>query len=139
MKTAALKQKSGGEAMHVLFWMAAALLVLMAAEGESYSDNCDGSGLCGCCVSQNDCRNAFARYTDGTIYSGYTSRVSGHCTAIFQCDGSYPSVSGAVLKQQFLHIYQNQPCQKCGSHAFNGNCEATLNYCASCRDSGNPN
>ncbi|KAH7314685.1 hypothetical protein KP509_21G015900 [Ceratopteris richardii] len=98
MKTAALKQKSGGEAMHVLFWMAAALLILMAAEGESYSDNCDGSGLCGCCVSQNDCRNAFARYTDGTIYSGYTSRVSGHCIAIFQCDCSYPSVSGAVLK-----------------------------------------
>ncbi|KAH7314687.1 hypothetical protein KP509_21G016100 [Ceratopteris richardii] len=118
MKTAALKQKSGGDAMHVLFWTASALLVLVAAEGESYSDNCDGSRLCGCCVSQNDCRNAFARYTDGTIYSGYTSRVSGHCTAIFQCDGSYPSVSSAVLKQQFLHIYQNQPCQKCGSHAF---------------------
>ncbi|KAI5077691.1 hypothetical protein GOP47_0007515 [Adiantum capillus-veneris] len=105
----------------------------------AYTDNCQGSSKCGCCVSQQDCRNAFARYTDGTIYSAYTSRVSGHCTAIYRCNGAYAKVSGAVLKKQFRHVYENQPCQKCGSHAFASNCEATLNYCSSCRDSGNPN
>ncbi|EFJ22291.1 hypothetical protein SELMODRAFT_413786 [Selaginella moellendorffii] len=124
-----------------LFSLLAILLVIFLGSSScAKNDNCNGSGLCGSRVNQADCRRAISRYTDGTIYNGFTSRVSGHCTAIFRCDGNYPSVSGAVLKQQFLHVYDNQPCRLCGSHAFDGgNCEATLNYCANCRDSGNPN
>ena len=113
--------------------VAAMAMVMAMVEVESYSDNCSGSGLCGTQVSKSDCTAAINRYDDGTVYSQYTSRVSGHCTAIFRCDGSYVSKTGAQLKQLFLHIYTNQPCGRCGSHAFD-NCEATLNYCGSCRD-----
>jgi hypothetical protein len=84
-------------------------------------------------VSKSDCLAAIARYDDGTVYSQYTSRVTGHCTAIYRCDGDYEARSGADLKQQFMHIYNAQPCGRCGSHAFD-NCEATLNYCGNCRD-----
>ena len=97
-----------------------------------YSDNCSGSALCGQ-VSKDDCIAAINRYDDGTLYSQYTSRVAGHCTAIFRCDGSYVSKTGADLKQLFNHVYDYQPCGRCGSHAFD-NCEATLNYCGNCKD-----
>ena len=116
-------------------------LVLASAPSllQAANDNCNGSGLCGN-VNPDDCRTAISRYTDGHTYSQYTSRVSGHCTAIYQCSGFYPSLTGANLKEQFLHVYNNQPCKKCGSHAFyGGNCQATLNYCGNCRDSGDPN
>ncbi|KAJ7517674.1 hypothetical protein O6H91_21G034600 [Diphasiastrum complanatum] len=102
---------------------------------EAYSNNCHGSGKCPS-VHPNDCRTAFGRYDDGTTYTGYTSLVSGSCTAIFRCDGNYPSMAGSQLKDQFNQIYASG-CGRCGSHAFNGGaCEATLNYCSSCTDSG---
>jgi len=44
------------------------------------------------------CQGAIDRYTDTTVYSGYTSRTNGHCTAIYQCSGDYPALTGAQLK-----------------------------------------
>ncbi|KAG0299406.1 hypothetical protein BGZ98_010082 [Dissophora globulifera] len=103
------------------------------------SDNCHGSSFCN--KGMGDlCTGAFNRFTDSTIYSDYTSRVNGKCTAIYRCTGKYPQLSGAAIKNLFKPIYGGQGCQGCGSHAFsNGNCEVTLNYCADCLDSGNPN
>ncbi|MCO5609460.1 hypothetical protein L7F22_063686 [Adiantum nelumboides] len=123
---------------------AMAMLAMLALVNHPWvqaaSDNCNGSRMCERHVSADDCRNAVSRFTDGHDYSQYTSRVYGRCTAIFRCGSFYPSVNGASLKQNFLHVYKNQPCQKCGSHAFYGGmCQATLNYCANCRDAGDPN
>ncbi|KAF9976782.1 hypothetical protein BGZ73_007786 [Actinomortierella ambigua] len=86
------------------------------------------------------CTGAFNRYSDNTIYNSYTSRTNGQCTAIFRCDGTYPSLTGAQIKELFKPIYGGQGCKGCGSHAFNGgSCEVTLNFCSNCVDSGNPN
>ena len=125
--------EGGRSHVGLLVMVVVAIGILAVMEAESYSDNCSGSALCGTQVSKSDCTAAFNRYDDGTVYSQYTSRVAGHCTAIFRCDGSYESKTGAQLKQLFLHIYTDQPCGRCGSHAFD-NCETTLNYCGSCKD-----
>ncbi|KAF9170372.1 hypothetical protein BGX21_011060 [Mortierella sp. AD011] len=120
----------------------AILFVLVAALSgaiEGFSDNCHGSGRCNKNMGPT-CTVAFNRFTDGTVYNGYTSRVNGNCAAIYRCSGDYPSLTGAQLKQLFAPIYGGQGCKGCGSHAFNGgSCEVTLNFCSNCVDSGNPN
>ncbi|KAG0305114.1 hypothetical protein BGZ98_004573 [Dissophora globulifera] len=104
-----------------------------------FSDNCHGSGRCNKGMGPT-CSGAFNRFTDSTIYDGYTSRTNGDCTAIYECTGDYPRLSGAQLKSLFQPIYGGQGCKGCGSHAFNGgSCEVTLNFCSNCLDSGNPN
>ncbi|KAF8928119.1 meiotically up-regulated gene family-domain-containing protein [Dissophora ornata] len=117
------------------------LLVLAASLSGTlaYSDNCSGSFFCNKGMGSL-CTGAFQRFTDNTVYNGYTSRANGHCTAIYRCDGSYPSLTGRQIKSLFAPIYSGQGCKGCGSHAFNGGqCEVTLNYCSNCVDSGNPN
>lgn len=48
------------------------------------------------------------RYKDDEWYDKYTSRVSDHCTAIFDCDAWVEAkdlvVSGQFIKQQLLNI-----------------------------------
>ncbi|KAG0204196.1 hypothetical protein BGX28_003771 [Mortierella sp. GBA30] len=118
------------------------LLLVVAVAVSSvlgYSDNCHGSGRCNKGMGPM-CTGAFERYSDNTIYNSYTSRTNGQCTAIYHCDGDYPSLSGAQIKNLFRPIYGGQGCKGCGSHAFNGGkCEVTLNFCSDCKDSGNPN
>ncbi|KAF9348653.1 hypothetical protein BGX26_012946, partial [Mortierella sp. AD094] len=101
-----------------------------------FSDNCHGSGHCNKNISTT-CTAAFSRFTDGTVYNGYTSRVNEYCAAIYRCDGDYPSLTGAQVKAFFSLIYGGQGCKECGSHAFNGgSCEVTLNFFSNCIDSG---
>ncbi|KAG0212164.1 meiotically up-regulated gene family-domain-containing protein [Mortierella sp. GBAus27b] len=119
--------------------LAVAAIATLSAGVMGYSDNCNGSGKCNKGMEPT-CRKAYARYTDSTVYSSYTSRVFGDCTAIYRCSGTYPSLTGAQLKAQFNLIYDSVGCKGCGSHAFNsGSCEVTVNYCSNCLDSGNPN
>ena len=94
--------------------------------------DCNGSGACSSTSSSN-CRVAFGvcilitrlglsqypyyrtdheylnpqRYDDKTAYCGYTSRVFGHCTAMFTCS-NYNSncMFGWWLKQQFNKVYK---------------------------------
>ena len=115
------------------------LLLLFITVVADYNDNCHGSGRCNKNMG-NTCRGAWARFTDGTTYNGYTSRTNGNCVAIFRCGDKYPSMTGAQIKSLFEPIYGGQGCKGCGSHAFNGgSCEVTLNFCSNCLDSGNPN
>ncbi|KAG0212163.1 meiotically up-regulated gene family-domain-containing protein [Mortierella sp. GBAus27b] len=115
-----------------------AAIATLSAGAMGFSDNCNGSGRCNKNM-KSTCQAAFARFTDGTTYNSYTSRVSGSCTAIYRCTGTFPALTGAQLKQQFNVIY-TKGCQGCGSHAFNGgSCEVTVNFCSNCLDSGNPN
>ncbi|KAG0039868.1 hypothetical protein BGZ82_006420 [Podila clonocystis] len=112
------------------------MVALATATGSvlSYSDNCHGSGKCNKGMG-GLCTGAFNRYSDNTVYNKYTSRTNGHCTAIFRCDGGYPSLTGSQIKDLFRPIYGGQGCKGCGSHAFNGGkCEVTLNYCDNCVD-----
>ncbi|KAF9371239.1 hypothetical protein CPB97_002132 [Podila verticillata] len=113
-------------------------LAALATSALGYSDNCQGSYFCNKGMGPL-CTSAFTRFTDTTIYNGYTSRTNGHCTAIYRCDGAYPWLNGHQIKELFKPIYGGQGCKGCGSHAFNGGkCEVTLNYCADCKDSGIP-
>jgi hypothetical protein len=119
----------------------ALLLVIVATLSGvlGFNDNCHGSGFCNKGMGPT-CQGAFARFTDSTVYNGYTSRTNGDCTAIYRCDGDYPSLTGAQLKGLFAPIHGAQGCKGCGSHAFNGgSCEVTVNYCSNCLDSGIPN
>ncbi|KAG0332464.1 hypothetical protein BG000_009986 [Podila horticola] len=121
----------------ITFIMVAIATVAGSALG--YSDNCHGSGKCNKGMG-GICTGAFNRYSDNTVYNSYTSRTNGHCTAIYRCDGGYPSLTGRQIKDLFAPIYGGQGCKGCGSHAFNGGkCEVTLNFCDNCVDSGNPN
>ncbi|KAF9347950.1 hypothetical protein BGX34_002789 [Mortierella sp. NVP85] len=119
-----------------------ALLVVVAAATLSgalgLSDNCHGSIRCNKGMGPT-CRTAISRFTDGTVYNGYTSRVNGNCAAIFRCNGDYPALRGSEIKKLFEPIYGGQGCKGCGSHAFNGgSCEVTVNFCSKCVDSGIP-
>ncbi|KAF9947779.1 hypothetical protein BGZ65_008551 [Modicella reniformis] len=115
------------------------IVAILSGTALGYRDNCSGSGLCNKGMGPN-CRGAYARFSDNTVYNGYTSRTNGNCVAIYRCDGSYPGLSGAQIKNLFAPIYGGQGCKGCGSHAFNGGSyEGTLNYCSNCVDSGNPN
>ncbi|KAG0217887.1 meiotically up-regulated gene family-domain-containing protein [Mortierella sp. GBAus27b] len=119
--------------------LAVTAIATLSAGVMGYNDNCHGSGRCNKNM-EFTCRQAINRFTDGTTYNGYTSRVFGDCTAIYHCDGAYPNQTGAQLKSQFDVIYRGIGCKGCGSHAFNsGKCEVTVNFCSNCQDGGNPN
>ncbi|KAF9307326.1 hypothetical protein BGZ74_007137 [Mortierella antarctica] len=109
-------------------------LATVAASALGYSDNCHGSGRCNKGMG-GICTAAYNRYSDNTVYNRYTSRTNGQCTAIYRCDGGYPSLTGRQIKDLFKPIYEGQGCKGCGSHAFNGGkCEVTLNFCSDCKD-----
>ncbi|KAG0325720.1 hypothetical protein BGZ99_000240 [Dissophora globulifera] len=121
--------------------LASLLIVVATFSGvlAGFRDNCSGSGRCNKGMGPT-CIGAFNRFTESTVYDGYTSRVNGNCAAIYRCNGDYPRLSGATIRSLFQPIYDGQGCKGCGSHAFNdGNCEVTLNFCSNCLDSGNPN
>ncbi|CAO3667545.1 unnamed protein product [Umbelopsis vinacea] len=80
-----------------------ALLVTMAM---AYSNNCHGSGRCNKNMG-GECTSASNRYIDGHEYGQYTSKVFGHCTAIYECSSTYPSLSGSDIKVLFGNIYGN--------------------------------
>ncbi|KAF9413780.1 hypothetical protein BGZ94_000624 [Podila epigama] len=120
----------------ITFVMVAIATIASGALG--YSDNCNGSFRCNKDMGPI-CRGAWSRFSDWTHYNGYTSRVNGHCVAIYRCEGAYPSLTGREIKSLFEPIYGGQGCKGCGSHAFNGGkCEVTLNFCSDCSDSGTP-
>ena len=63
-------------------------------------DDCHGSGYCGY-TTGGACTAASYAYNSDAWYCGYTSRVAGHCTAIFTCGNYHGSCwAGWFLKQK---------------------------------------
>ncbi|KAE9367163.1 hypothetical protein N431DRAFT_445832 [Stipitochalara longipes BDJ] len=107
------------------------------------STSCGGSAACGILNVTPGCLHAYEQYDDNTWYTGYTSRVSGHCTAVYSCDsqadygGGWP---GSFLKQKFSTTYdicnKNKFSSACGSTFFWASCRAKLDYCSDCLNEG---
>jgi len=60
---------------------------------------CGGSSLCLFSPSAAACKAASGAYDDNTNYCGYTSRVSGHCTAMFYCIDHDECWTGQAIKE----------------------------------------
>jgi len=72
------------------------------SRGLTKRNDCDGSLNCNTFrIGGSICKYASGAYDDNAWYCGYTSRVSGACTAIFTC-GDYHGTcwAGWFLKQQ---------------------------------------
>ena len=64
-------------------------------------DDCNGSWNCQVRGIDLPCNVASNAYDDNAWYCGYTSRVAGHCTAIFTCGNYHGSCwAGWFLKQK---------------------------------------
>ncbi|MCJ1474740.1 hypothetical protein MMC13_003400 [Lambiella insularis] len=107
-------------------------------------DDCHGSGLC-----QQDGKGrsipALNFYLDNkaTVYTDYTSYVSNHYTAIYECPKGYypPSVTGSDIYSGGQLVLNHQGTKSklctCGSHWMLDSrgllkCRITLNYCHKC-------
>jgi hypothetical protein len=86
-------------------------------------DNCSGDHYCSWNpilsggVVQTDCIAAYEKFLFYNSYARYTQYSTGHCRAIFECIPTQ-YYGGARVQYEFDHIYQTQPCKKCGEHYF---------------------
>ena len=95
----------------------------LMASNISGEDNCHGSWYCGHSpiftggVVLTDCIAASEKFSEYEVYARFTQYAVGHCAAIFNCIPSQ-YYAGPTVQALFDHIYQVQPCKKCGEHYF---------------------
>ncbi|EPX70972.1 meiotically upregulated Mug117 [Schizosaccharomyces octosporus yFS286] len=96
-------------------------------------NDCKGSMLCPMLRGESRaCPYAYMKYNRSLIYHGYTSYTANWCTAIYKCDGDYPSRTGNEIIEQFDQL--DLQCASCGTRHFDDKstgtrCYVRLNYC----------